>query len=103
MSVLGEPSQNEASQKSYQSILEQEITEGLRELERPSSGLFISGLSAGLDVSFSLLLIAVMQSLVAGQFSAAITEMLRAAMYSVGFILVILGRSELFTEHTTRA
>jgi formate-nitrite transporter family protein len=95
--------QPEASQKTYQTILEQEITEGLRELERPSTGLFISGLSAGLDVSFSLFLIAVMLTLVQNQFTRAATEMLSAAMYSVGFILVILGRSELFTEHTTRA
>jgi hypothetical protein len=48
-----EPARSEGAQKSYQTILEQEITEGLRELERPSAGLFISGLSAGLDVSFS--------------------------------------------------
>jgi formate-nitrite transporter family protein len=95
--------QPEPSQKTYQTILEQEITEGLRELERPSAGLFISGLSAGLDVSFSLFLIAVMLTLVQNQFTRAATEMLSAAMYSVGFILVILGRSELFTEHTTRA
>jgi hypothetical protein len=54
-----EQARPEGSQKSYQTILEQEITEGLQELERPSAGLFISGLSAGLDVSFSLLLIAV--------------------------------------------
>lgn len=101
--VSDESSPNASSQKSYQSILEQEITEGLRELDRPSSGLFISGLSAGLDVSFSLLLIAVLLTLVKGQFGSAVTEMLSAAMYSVGFVLVILGRSELFTEHTTRA
>jgi formate/nitrite transporter FocA (FNT family) len=32
-----------------------------------------------------------------------ITKLLVANMYSVGFIFVILGRSELFTEHTTLA
>lgn len=32
-----------------------------------------------------------------------IVEILMANMYSVGFIFVILGRSELFTEHTTLA
>jgi formate-nitrite transporter family protein len=97
------PTDLETSQRPYQTILEQEITEGLRELERPSAGLFISGLSAGLDVSFSLFLIAVILTLVRGQFGPAVSEMFSAAMYSVGFMLVILGRSELFTEHTTRA
>ena len=91
------------SQKAYQTILEQEITEGLRELERSISGLFISGVSAGLDVSFSLFLIAVMTTLLRGQTGRPMQEILGAAMYSVGFILVVLGRSELFTEHTTRA
>jgi formate-nitrite transporter family protein len=100
--VNAEPVQTEAPQKTYQSILEQEITEGLRELQRPMAGLFISGVSAGLDVSFSLFLQAVVLTL-AGQLGPAASGMLGAAMYSVGFVLVILGRSELFTEHTTRA
>lgn len=39
------------SQKSYQTILEQEITEGLRELERSVSGLFISGLSWSIGIA----------------------------------------------------
>lgn len=97
----GEP-QAEPPQKTYPSILEHEITEGLRELQRPASGLFISGVSAGLDLSFSLFLQVVVLAL-AVQLGPAAGGMLAAAMYSVGFVLVILGRSELFTEHTTRA
>jgi len=31
------------------------------------------------------------------------TELLLASVYSIGFMFVILGRSELFTEHTTLA
>jgi formate/nitrite transporter FocA (FNT family) len=92
-----------SSQKTYQTILEQEITEGLRELDRSMAGLFISGVSAGLDVSFSLFLIAVMMTITRGQMGPAVQEILSAAMYRVGFVLVVLGRSELFTEHTTRA
>jgi formate-nitrite transporter family protein len=93
----------ETAQTTYQSILEHEITEGLRELERPTAGLLISGVSAGLDVSLSLFLMVVVLTLAQGELNKAVAEMLRAAMYSVGFIVVILGRSELFTEHTTRA
>jgi hypothetical protein len=36
--------------KSYGSILEDEIFQGLGELRRPAAGLFLSGLSAGLDI-----------------------------------------------------
>ena len=91
------------AQKSYQNILEQEITEGLRELERGTLGLFISGISAGLNLGFSLFLMGVMITLVRMADRTPAFAILVAAMYSIGFIFVVLGRSELFTEHTTRA
>jgi formate-nitrite transporter family protein len=93
----------EPPQKSYQKILEQETAEGLKELEREPFGLLISSFSAGLDLSFSLLLMAVMLTLLRGSASQPTAQIMVAMMYSIGFILVILGRSELFTEHTTRA
>lgn len=90
-------------QKSYVTILEQEIEEALDELERPSPGLFMSGLSAGLDIGFSVFLITVIITSAEGVIPDPFYELLRASAYSVGFILVIFGRSELFTEHTTLA
>ncbi|HEV7519298.1 MAG TPA: formate/nitrite transporter family protein [Thermoanaerobaculia bacterium] len=93
----------EASQKSYREILAEEISAGQTELERPAWGLLISGLSAGLDVGWSLFLMGVMLTLVKDALPHAIVEMLVANMYAVGFIFVILGRSELFTEHTSLA
>ncbi|MDX1660308.1 MAG: formate/nitrite transporter family protein [Gemmatimonadota bacterium] len=89
--------------KSYAEILQQEIEGGLRELHRPAGGLLTSGLSAGLDLGFSVLLMAVMLTLVEGQLPPPIERILIANMYAVGFIFVIIGRSELFTEHTTLA
>jgi formate/nitrite transporter FocA (FNT family) len=91
------------TQKSYRDILRQQVHEELVQIQRPTAGLFISGLSAGLDVGFSLLLMAVMYTMTAGVFSEPVVNILVANMYSVGFIFVILGRSELFTEHTTLA
>lgn len=93
----------ETPQKSYRKILEQETTEGLKELERRPFGLLISSFSAGLDLSFSLLLIGVTLTLFHGSASPPSAQIIEAMAYSIGFILVILGRSELFTEHTTRA
>lgn len=95
--------QAEESSKSYQEILKQEIEGGLKELRRPAGGLMTSGLSAGLDLGFSVLLMAVMLSLVEGELPAPVQEILIANMYAVGFVFVIIGRSELFTEHTTLA
>ncbi|NHN47536.1 formate/nitrite transporter family protein [Halostella sp. JP-L12] len=90
-------------QTPYEDILEQEIETGLEELNRGALGLGLSALSAGLDIGFGPLLMAVMVTLAGGTFSVATTEILVANMYAVGFILVVLGRSELFTEHTTLA
>lgn len=89
--------------KSARHILEQEISEGLGEIQRSTAGLFMAGLSAGLDIGFSLLLMAVMTTAVDGYLSEPVRRILVANMYSIGFIFVILGRSELFTEHTTLA
>jgi len=89
-------------QKSYREILRQEIDQGLIELNRSTAGLVISGLSAGLDLSFSLFLSAVMFTLT-GDVPHVVRAILMANVYSVGFIFVVLGRSELFTEHTTLA
>lgn len=89
--------------KSYGTILEEEIFQGLHELERPAGGLFLSGLSAGLDIGFSLFLMATVLTVLGGDLSDPLTKILVANMYPVGFVFVIVGRSELFTEHTTLA
>src|SRR3569832_2394604 len=54
------------SQKSYREILREEIAQGLREHQRPTKALLISGLSAGLDVSFSQFLFGVVFFLLVG-------------------------------------
>ncbi|WP_321111952.1 formate/nitrite transporter family protein [Halorussus salinisoli] len=90
-------------QKPKQEILAQEIQEGLEELERPSDGLFLSGISAGLDIGFGPLLMAVVLTVVGGSWGDPLTRIVVANAYAVGFIFVIEGRSELFTEHTARA
>ncbi|HEY2157785.1 MAG TPA: formate/nitrite transporter family protein [Isosphaeraceae bacterium] len=84
-------------------ILRHEITEGVEALERPANGLFFSGLSAGLDLGFSLFLMAVTLTLAQGELPAPVVRLLTAQMYAVGFVFVVLGRSELFTEQTTLA
>jgi formate/nitrite transporter FocA (FNT family) len=82
-------------------ILRHEIQEGQTAADRPAGGLFISGLSAGLDIGFSLFLMAVMRTQVEGVLPGPVVELLVANMYAVGFIFVVLGRAELFTEQTT--
>ncbi|AGB16241.1 formate/nitrite transporter family protein [Halovivax ruber XH-70] len=76
---------------------------GVHELNRERGGLLLSGFSAGLDIGFGPLLMAVILTLSTGGFGDLTTELLVASAYAVGFIFVIIGRSELFTEHTTLA
>lgn len=90
-------------QRTGRDIMAQMIEQGLSELRRPISGLGVSALSAGLDVSFGVLLMAMALSRLDGIVPAGALRMLAGNLYAVGFIFVILGRSELFTEHTTLA
>lgn len=98
----GDESDEQNARTSYE-ILQQEIYQGLGELQRPAPGLLLSGLSAGLDVGFSLFFMGVILTLMMPAVPEPLTTILVANMYSVGFIFVILGRSELFTEHTALA
>jgi formate/nitrite transporter FocA (FNT family) len=94
---------SEDEAKSSYKILQEQISQGLGELNRPAPGLLLSGLSAGLDVGFSLFFMGVVLTLMLPAAPEPLTHFLVANMYSVGFIFVILGRSELFTEHTALA
>ena len=96
------PEETEEAIRPVQEILEVELLEGLNALHRPLWGLLLSAFSGGLDIGFSLFLMAVMTT-AGDQLPRPVRELLVAAMYAVGFLFVVLGRSELFTEHTTLA
>jgi formate-nitrite transporter family protein len=89
--------------KSHQIIINQEIEQAVEELQRPVAGLLISGLLAGLGVGVSVLLIVAFMTLADDSVSHIVVTILVANAYSVGFILVIMGRMDLFTEYTTLA
>jgi formate/nitrite transporter FocA (FNT family) len=90
-------------QKSQQLILKHTEEAALTELNRSPLGLMLSGLSGGLDIGFSVLMMSVVLTLFKGVFPAAVVQFFVATMYPLGFMFVVLGRSELFTEHTTLA
>ena len=98
----GERSRSD-EKKSYEEILQEEIDAGLEELRRPAKGLLLSSLSAGLDVGFGILAMAVIATLATGELPEVVVRLLEANAYTIGFVFVVLGRSELFTEHTTLA
>ena len=89
--------------KSSGQIYYQELEEGVDALTMELHRLFISGFAAGLELGLSLFLVAIVKTLGEGELSRPSLELVVAAMTSFGFIAVILGRSELFTEQTTLA
>lgn len=86
-----------------QTILEREIRQAVSELRRPALGLFLSGLLAGFGIGLSLLLAAVTLSRLAPTLPEGVTALLLGGAYATGFIVVIMGRTDLFTEYTTLA
>ncbi|PTY03657.1 transporter [Opitutaceae bacterium EW11] len=73
------------------------LAEGFEELERPTSALAWSGLAAGLSMGLSLIAEGTLRTYVPEANWAPLVTRLG---YSVGFIVVILGRQQLFTENT---
>jgi formate/nitrite transporter FocA (FNT family) len=89
--------------KKINEILEEQIETALAEHNRSNQDLFLSAISAGLEVGFSVFLMAVIFSLFNGVIHPSKLQVLIAMAYPLGFIFVVIGRSELFTEHTTLA
>ncbi|HEY1770435.1 MAG TPA: formate/nitrite transporter family protein [Chthoniobacterales bacterium] len=71
--------------------------EGHDELERSNSGLAWSGLAAGLSMGFSLLSEGLLRSHLP---DAPWRPLVAKFGYCIGFLVVVLGRQQLFTENT---
>jgi formate-nitrite transporter family protein len=72
-------------------------TEGESTLKRPSAALAWSGLAAGLSMGFSMLTQALLQTYLP---EAPWRTLIVRFGYTVGFLIVILGRQQLFTQNT---
>ncbi|MDF9798316.1 formate/nitrite transporter FocA (FNT family) [Catalinimonas alkaloidigena] len=84
-------------------ILKEQIQMALTEYRRHNKALFFSSFSGGLEIGFSLLLMGALYTMFHGTMEKPSLEIALAFAYPIGFIFVILGRSELFTEHTNLA
>jgi formate/nitrite transporter FocA (FNT family) len=100
---LDEKEQRQASERApigplviHEIIREQGITE----LDRSFSGLSLSAFAAGLSIGFSFLTQAYLQS---GMPDAPWRRLVAAFGYTLGFLIVILGQQQLFTETTLTA
>ncbi|MGR3512003.1 MAG: formate/nitrite transporter family protein [Paracoccaceae bacterium] len=92
-----EASVADATRLSAKLIYEVIRRDGEEELERPFVSLVWSGLAAGLLISLSVLGEAILRAHLPEAPSSFLIENLG---YSLGFMVVILGRMQLFTENT---
>jgi formate/nitrite transporter FocA (FNT family) len=100
---LGERQQEQAEQHAplRPTVIHEIIrAEGEAELEKPLSALLWSGLAAGLSMGFSFLVEALLHG---GLPDEPWRTLVASFGYSIGFIIVILGRQQLFTESTLTA
>jgi formate/nitrite transporter FocA (FNT family) len=74
--------------------------QGEEELERSTGGLAWSGIAAGLSIGFSFLVQATLQARLP---DTGWRPLVSGFGYSMGFLIVILGRQQLFTETTLTA
>ena len=87
-----EPPENSREDIRLRSAFRHSVEEGMARLHRSWPGLLATGLMGGLDVSMGVLaLLVVLQ--------ATDAPMLGALAFSIGFIALALGKSELFTEN----
>jgi formate/nitrite transporter FocA (FNT family) len=73
---------------------------GEEEMARPATSLWWSGVAAGLSISFSLLAQAILQAHLP---DTPWRPLVSSFGYCVGFLMVVLGNQQLFTENTITA
>lgn len=91
------PVQKNLARPSAEEIFKQVAANARQELERPSIALALSGFGAGVFMGLSALGTAIAIRLLG---PSPHTQILSRMFYPIGFIVVILGRSQLFTENT---
>jgi formate/nitrite transporter FocA (FNT family) len=89
--------QKDLARPSAEDIFEQVAANARQELQRPSFALGLSGFGAGLFIGLSALGTAIILAMLG---TSPPVQMISRMFYPVGFIIVILGRAQLFTENT---
>ncbi len=101
-SEAGEAVQKNLARPSAEEIFKQVATSARQELQRPSIALALSGFGAGVFMGLSALGTAVALRIIGDPPTgpSAVADIVSRMFYPIGFIVVILGRAQLFTENT---
>lgn len=87
----------DSSRKSAEEIFERVAQSARDELARSTVGLMFSGFAGGIGMGLTGLAVALMISYLGDSPTA---QLISFALYPVGFMVVIIGRAQLFTENT---
>ncbi|MGZ4817005.1 MAG: formate/nitrite transporter family protein [Terriglobales bacterium] len=93
----GESVSIDTSRPQVHEIFEQAAESGRDELRRSSRALAISGLAGGFTMGLTGMSVAIVRALLP---AGPTTDFISYALYPLGFIAVIIGRQQLFTENT---
>jgi len=89
--------------KESEEILNEQYAGSIVEYRRSLSGLFLSALTAGLEIGFSIVLMGLLYTTFVEKVDSNVLHLIISLGYPLGFIFVIIGRSQLFTEQTSLA
>ena len=92
---------NLSQAKSYASILVEQVMNARETFERSLGSLFTSAFTAGLEIGISFFMILSAFALLSGVLPSHYAIVLASLLYPIGFIIVVIGQSLLFTEQTS--
>ena len=92
---------NLSKPKSYASILVEQVIDAKETFNRSLGSLFTSAFTAGLEIGFSLFVILSAFALLSEVLPSHYAMVLASLLYPIGFIIVVIGQSLLFTEQTS--
>jgi formate/nitrite transporter FocA (FNT family) len=89
--------------KESEEVLKEQYASSIMEYRRSQSGLFLSALTAGLEIGFSIVLMGLFYTTFVESVDKSALHLIISLGYPLGFIFVIIGKSQLFTEQTALA
>ena len=92
---------NLSQAKSYASILVEQVIHAKETFDRSLGSLFTSAFTAGLEIGISFFMILAAFALLSGLMPNQYAMVLSSLLYPIGFIIVVIGQSLLFTEQTS--
>ncbi len=92
---------NASQAKSHASILVEQSMDARKTFERSLGSLFTSAFTAGLEIGISFFMILSAFALLSEVLPSHYALVLASLLYPIGFIIVVIGQSLLFTEQTS--